>query len=117
MEAVTPCILPDLREVVQLSVCSPRYFLVQLDFVKDPGMRVALQRHCTIYVKRRTGHLSYKNDPHALRSLLFQSFPTQIDPHPLRTDNIRAQSKEGFLSTFTEDPHLLNFAKFFCNDT
>ncbi|CAM9600363.1 unnamed protein product, partial [Discosporangium mesarthrocarpum] len=149
LEAVTPCILPDLREVVHVEVCSPRYFPVRLDLGEDEAAQLALQRHYKIYVKRRTGHLSYKNDPHALRSLLFQSFPIQSRsrppaPHGRETPSsprgtpshghggvgsaslgpaeggqpdVRAQSKEDFLSTFTEDPHLLNFAKHFCGDT
>ena len=58
---VTPCVLPDLKEVSSLSIRSPRYFPVELDVAGNPSMATALQRRCRIYVKRRVGHLSYKN--------------------------------------------------------
>lgn len=58
---VTPCILPDLNEVSRLSIHSPRYFPVELDIEGNPSVMSALRRRCRIYVKRRVGHLSYKN--------------------------------------------------------
>lgn len=58
---VTPCILPDLGEVSKISVRSPRYFPVELDLARHPEIAVAMRRCCRIYVKRRVGHLSYKN--------------------------------------------------------
>lgn len=86
-------------------------------------------------------------DPHALRSLLFQTYPrpmssssgsvhpdshyeyNQHQHHHSRstchdrsvigdsgvTGSDPVQSKADFLSTFTEDPHLLNFARHFCD--
>ncbi|CAN0229608.1 unnamed protein product, partial [Scytosiphon promiscuus] len=139
LSLVTPCVLPDLKEVSSLSVCSPRYFPVELDVAGNPALASALRRRCRIYVKRRVGHLSYKNDPHALRSLLFQSYPGAVGPGPSSTSSLHhrhhghhghhdhstagaglggedpVQSKADFLSTFTEDPHLLNFARHFCD--
>lgn len=61
LSLVTPCILPDLKDVSRLSVCSPRYFPVELDIAGNPAVASALQRRCRIYVKRRVGHLSFKN--------------------------------------------------------
>ena len=58
---VTPCILPDLKDVLKLSINSPRYFPVELDIAGNPAVAAALQDRCRIYVKRRVGHLSYKN--------------------------------------------------------
>lgn len=58
---VTPCVLPELKEVSRLSIRSPRYFPVELDLAGNPAVATALQRRCRIYVKRRVGHLSYKN--------------------------------------------------------
>ncbi|CAM9631372.1 unnamed protein product, partial [Ectocarpus sp. 12 AP-2014] len=136
------CVLPDLKDVSRLSICSPRYFPVELDIHGNPAVASALRRRCRIYVKRRVGHLSYKNDPHALRSLLFQSYPgamgaagqSSLSPHhhhhhhhaqrgphhhghgaAAAAGEDPVQSKADFLSTFTEDPHLLNFARHFCD--
>lgn len=61
LSMVTPCVLPDLKEVLRLSINSPRYFPVELDVAGNPAMASTLRRHCRIYVKRRVGHLSYKN--------------------------------------------------------
>lgn len=61
LSLVTPCILPDLKEVSRLSICTPRYFPVELDIAGNPAVASALERRCRIYVKRRVGHLSYKN--------------------------------------------------------
>lgn len=58
---VTPCVLPDLSKVSRVSIRSARYFPVELDLTDDPAVAAALRRHCKIYVKRRVGHLSYKN--------------------------------------------------------
>lgn len=58
---VTPCILPDLREVSRVLIRSPRYFPIELDLTRNPEVAHALRRYCRIYVKRRVGHLSYKN--------------------------------------------------------
>ena len=61
LSMVTPCILPDLKKVSRLAVRSPRYFPVELDIAGNPALASALRRNCRIYVKRRVGHLSYKN--------------------------------------------------------
>lgn len=61
LSLVTPCVLPDLKDVSRLSICSPRYFPVELDIEGHPAVASALRRRCRIYVKRRVGHLSYKN--------------------------------------------------------
>lgn len=61
LSLVTPCVLPDLKDVSRLAVCSPRYFPVELDIAGNPAVASALQRRCRIYVKRRVGHLSFKN--------------------------------------------------------
>lgn len=61
LSLVTPCLLPDLKEVSRISICSPRYFPVELDIAGNPAVAFALRRRCRIYVKRRVGHLSYKN--------------------------------------------------------
>ncbi|CAM9513695.1 unnamed protein product, partial [Hapterophycus canaliculatus] len=59
IHGVTPCVLPELKEVSSLSICSPRYFPVELDVAGNPAVASALRRRCRIYVKRRVGHLSY----------------------------------------------------------
>lgn len=61
LSLVTPCVLPDLNDVSRISIRTPRYFPVELDLARVPAVAAALRRQCRIYVKRRVGHLSYKN--------------------------------------------------------
>lgn len=61
LSLLTPCVLPDLKEVSRISINSPRYFPVDLDIIGNRAIASTLRRRCRIYVKRRVGHLSYKN--------------------------------------------------------
>lgn len=56
---VTPCLLPDWNRIKSISINSPRYYPVVIDFA-DEDAHANLLSSRTIFVKRKTGHLSYQ---------------------------------------------------------
>ncbi|KAI4197212.1 MAG: hypothetical protein LQ346_003046 [Caloplaca aetnensis] len=48
-----PCLLPELETIVTIETVDPAYWLVFLDFGKEPRYLSAFKRHQTIYVRRR----------------------------------------------------------------
>mmetsp|Transcript_2390 Transcript_2390/g.3353 ORF Transcript_2390/g.3353 Transcript_2390/m.3353 type:complete len:194 (+) Transcript_2390:2407-2988(+) len=58
-----------------------------------------------LYVKKRSGHMSYMQDPHGLRSLAIQ------------TGGISSRSVSELIKSFTEDSKLLTYVKYFCLPT
>jgi hypothetical protein len=80
----------------ELRVVSERYYPLTLS-IGDP----LLGR--TFYVKKRSAHLSYRQDPEAQRSLLVQ------------TGSFRGGAFLDLVASFTEDPKVLAFAQYFCD--
>ena len=88
---VAPCLLPsfDTIATVQVSfeccqmclnrlfcqVASPRFWPLALDVKNNPEHLRILASRGVIYVKRKTGYLSYNQDPMGLRSILSRSVP------------------------------------------
>ncbi|CAN0390729.1 unnamed protein product, partial [Phaeothamnion confervicola] len=70
---VTPCLLPEWGTMVRLHVSGERYFPVSLELATDPALLAAVRDLRRVFVKRKAGHLSYRKDPLALRSLLHRS--------------------------------------------
>ena len=83
--------------------------------------------HTHTHTHTHTGHLSYAQDPQALRSLLVRPFTggdddnddeTQAtDTHTHTHTPTTSSSSWELISAFTEDPHLLAFARHFCSTT
>lgn len=48
-----PCLLPELETIITIETADPAYWLVFLDFGKNPHYLSAFKRHQTIYVRRR----------------------------------------------------------------
>jgi anaphase-promoting complex subunit 1 len=89
-----PCLLPERRHLVSLSVCGPRYWTVHVAAAAGAaGVRAAdaaagassvggggagswSQQHLRqrICVKKKAGSLSYTDDTSGVRSLLFRAF-------------------------------------------
>ena len=56
---VAPCLLPESKFVVTIEIDSPRYWPIWLNLSKNKDLRERFWKDPTIYVKRKTGHLSY----------------------------------------------------------
>ena len=109
-----PCLLPDLDAIKVLRIASPRYYPITIYPATNPAHRRALSA-LTLSVKRKTGHLSYAQDPHALRSILTRPVPRQPKLSAAAADGAAKASSTDFFGTFTEDAHLLAFARHFCD--
>ena len=95
-----PCLLLDKGRVTKICVKSDRYYPVEVDCQRFYN----LNSNLNLFVKKKSGHLSYTQDPHSLRSLL-------ID-----TGNSANESALEMIQAFTENSKLLAFAKYLCNN-
>ncbi|KAM0786166.1 hypothetical protein ACM66B_006973 [Microbotryomycetes sp. NB124-2] len=66
-QLVAPTLVPDLRLIQSLQVDTPRYWPYVIDFVRD-GPTAG-----TLWVKRKSGHLTYAQDPRGIRSIFTRS--------------------------------------------
>lgn len=53
LSMTAPCLLPEPETIVTIETADPAYWLVFLDFGKNPHYLPAFKRHQTIYVRRR----------------------------------------------------------------
>jgi Anaphase-promoting complex sub unit 1 C-terminal domain len=82
-------------DAVEILVSSDRYYPVASKLRRDAEGHI-------FYVKRRSGHLNYKQDPDSKRSLLVQ------------TGSFQGRDPLNLVMSFTDDQRILAFAKHFC---
>lgn len=70
---VAPTLIPEIRLIESIQIDSPRYWGFQLQLASNPAHLAQFLRNGIIYVKRRTGHLSYAQDPRGIRSIFTRS--------------------------------------------
>jgi hypothetical protein len=91
-----PCLLSNSNaKASEIRVLSDRYYPVAMS-VQDQS------RGQIFFVKRRSAHLSYQQDPESKRSLLVQ------------TGGLHGRSQMDLVASFTDDKSILAFAKHFC---
>lgn len=73
LDLVAPTLIPELRRIESIQVDSPRYWSFGLHLASNPTHRRAFLNDSTLYVKRRTGHLSYSQDPRGNKSIFTRS--------------------------------------------
>ena len=100
LQLTTPRLLLNKGDISRLRVVSERYYPASLDL----NLSSASDSHLTLFVKKKSGHLSYQQDPHAQRSLLVQ------------TGGSGGGSALQLIEAFTEDTKLLAYAKYLCNN-
>ncbi|KAK4050008.1 Anaphase-promoting complex subunit 1 [Microbotryomycetes sp. JL201] len=69
-QLVAPTLVPDLRLIRSLQVDTPRYWPFMIDFA---GERASMGNSGTLWVKRKSGHLTYAQDPRGIRSIFTRS--------------------------------------------
>jgi len=98
LQSSTPFLVANNSNFVELRTKTDRYYPIVLK-TSDWNSRGIMSN---IFVKRKPGHLSYLQDPNALRSLSIQAGST---------------NSESFLKSIkmmSDDPILASFAKYFC---
>lgn len=93
IEVSTPYLLSNDSNFTEMCTKSDRYYPIVM---KASKWNTLLP---TLFVKRKPGHLSYLQDPNALRSLSIQT---------------EGESFLKSISLFSSDPVLSSFAKYFC---
>jgi len=101
LKLTAPCILPELQLIKKIRVSGLRYWPVTIDFTADKSNTGLLTSNLgTLFVKRRTGFLSYADDPKGHRNILAKTFSAQ-------TEQIEV------VRSFSSDPNLIALAELF----
>ncbi|GEM12547.1 anaphase promoting complex subunit 1 [Rhodotorula toruloides] len=72
-QLVAPTLIPSLSQIDTIQIDSPRYWTFALNLSSNPSHLEQFLRDNTLYVKRKTGHLSYAQDPRGIRSIFTRS--------------------------------------------
>ncbi|KAM0747870.1 hypothetical protein T439DRAFT_305034 [Meredithblackwellia eburnea MCA 4105] len=117
---VAPTHIPELRLVESIILDSPRYWGFTLHIATNPDHLRAFLRATTIYVKRRTGHLSYAQDPRGIKSIFTRSkSETGSSVFDFgETARILAPSASGlrdFVKAFSDDPEAIAAVAHLCH--
>ncbi|KAG9285902.1 hypothetical protein G9A89_013327 [Geosiphon pyriformis] len=110
---VAPCLLPESKFLVRIEIESPRYWPIILDLRNNKRLSNRFWLNPTIFVKRKTGHLSYAEDPQSIWSLNSRLFPRKT---PSSQSNKRKKTKWEFVKVFSSDPQVLAFTSHLCKD-
>lgn len=121
---VCPSLLPDFSCFLAIKVDSPRYWPFVINIADDARARLSVFRTQTIYVKRRTGYLSYTEDPPGYRSISVWNgtpvgdpslidFPAVGDKATLSLPRSFADMKH-FTRASSNEGHILAFADRLC---
>lgn len=69
---VSPTLIPEIDKIQSIVVDSPRYWPLFIDVANVPRHRASLLRTQTLFVKKKTGFLSYGEDPKGSRSIVLR---------------------------------------------
>ncbi|PRQ70979.1 anaphase promoting complex subunit 1 [Rhodotorula toruloides] len=72
-QLVAPTLIPSISQIDAIQIDSPRYWAFALNLSSNPSHLEQFLRDSTLYVKRKTGHLSYAQDPRGIRSIFTRS--------------------------------------------
>lgn len=72
-QLVAPTLIPELHLVQTIQVDTPRYWNFALNLASNPTHLRSFLQNGTLFVKRKTGHLSYASDPRGIRSIFTRS--------------------------------------------
>lgn len=119
-QLISPTLFPDVNRLLSIRVDTPRYFPFFLDIANNPRHRDVLLRNQTLWVKRRTGHLGYGEDPRGSRSIYIRSGASSGDAavldNPKASDAKSASATEfyQFMSSFSNEAFYVAFVDRFC---
>lgn len=118
---MTPTLIPDMRVLQSIRVDSPRYWPYYVDVAGVRAHRENILQHQTLFVKRRTGFLSYVEDPRGVRSIFVRAGAHVGDPSALDfpdTAAPRSASSQAdfqrFIVSFSNEPMFVAWADRLC---
>ncbi|KAL8291339.1 hypothetical protein RQP46_002317 [Phenoliferia psychrophenolica] len=119
-QLVAPTLIPEIRLIDTIQIDSPRYWSFALHLASNPEHLRSFLRDATIYVKRRTGHLSYAQDPRGIRSIFTRSkSETGSSVFDFgETAKMLAASATGlrdFVAAFSDDPEAIAAVAHLCH--
>lgn len=101
LKLTAPCILPELQLIRKICVSGLRYWPITIDLTESKdSFSLLTASQGTLFVKRRTGFLSYADDPQGYRNILAKTFSAQ-------TDQIEV------VRSFSSDPNLIALVELF----
>ncbi|XP_027050305.1 anaphase-promoting complex subunit 1-like [Pocillopora damicornis] len=101
LKLTAPCILPELQLIRKICVSGLRYWPITIDLTEsNDSFSLLTASQGTLFVKRRTGFLSYADDPQGYRNILAKTFSAQ-------TDQIEV------VRSFSSDPNLIALVELF----
>jgi anaphase-promoting complex subunit 1 len=120
LRRMTPCILPELDRVKTIRILSERYWGVTWDVERDGRLAKALRKGCVLTVQRKTGHLSYSDDPFGLRNLHARPMTRHSNLRKAqdRSSNSKDRNRSwdcnnpDLIQSFSGDPAVLAFAQY-----
>lgn len=119
-QMVMPTLLPDIKTLISIKVDTPRYWPFIFLPGDNPNHRNLLTNNHTVYVKRRTMFLSYKEDPRGSRSLFARTGSSTADAASLDFPKVTdvtmhpASDLQMFIGSYSNDITFLSFADRFC---
>lgn len=119
LELFAPTLIPELKRIEAIQVDSPRYWGFSLHLGGNRVQLASFLRDSTLYVKRRTGHLSYSQDPRGNRSIFTRSkSETGSTVFDLgQTARLLSTSSTGlrdFVASFSDDAESIATVKYLC---
>ncbi|KAJ1300671.1 hypothetical protein OPQ81_002319 [Rhizoctonia solani] len=118
---MTPTLIPDVRALQSIRVDSPRYWPYYVDVAGVRAHRENILQHQTLFVKRRTGFLSYVEDPRGVRSIFVRAGAHVGDPSALDFPDSAAPRSESaqadlqrFIVSFSNEPMFVAWADRLC---
>jgi len=95
---LAPCFIPQLKDIKQIRIIGPRYWPITF---KVCDQKFTLEQLNNIHVKKRSGYLSYSEDPKGNKNLLGRTFTSQSD-------------KLDLIKSFNSNPNIVLFEEIFC---
>lgn len=119
-QLVAPTLIPELRLIDTIQIDSPRYWGFSLHLASNPEHLASFLKTGTLYVKRRTGHLNYAQDPRGIRSIFTRSKSETGSSvfdfgEQARTLAPSASGLRDFVSAFSDDPESITAVERLCH--
>lgn len=108
VQLTAPTLLPPLSEIISISTDTDRYWPTSIDVLRNHSHARGLLAQPVLYVKRRTGQLSYENDPDGRRGIVARTAGAgtlNADPTTTIVDNADDSMLLELVQIFSTERH------------